>query len=125
MAGTFQSNDTSIAKILGDIDNGKNQLPDFQRGWVWDDERIRSLIASITSAYPVGALMFLEYGGDAVRFKYRPFTGVMAGCKPETLVLDGQQRLTSIYGAMYSQKSVETWTIKKEKVNRYYYIRVV
>jgi uncharacterized protein with ParB-like and HNH nuclease domain len=47
MASTFKSNDTAIADILKDIANGANQLPDFQRGWVWDDDRIRALIASI------------------------------------------------------------------------------
>jgi len=37
MANTFKSNDTPIAEILKSIDSGANQLPDFQRGWVWDD----------------------------------------------------------------------------------------
>ncbi|MBP6753096.1 MAG: DUF262 domain-containing protein [Alicycliphilus sp.] len=32
------------------------QLPDFQRSWVWDEERIKSLIASVSRAFPVGAL---------------------------------------------------------------------
>jgi uncharacterized protein with ParB-like and HNH nuclease domain len=79
MAGKLESNDTAISEILGAIDKGVNQLPDFQRGWVWDDDRIRALIASISNSYPVGALMFLVYGGDTVRFKYRAFTGSEAG----------------------------------------------
>lgn len=124
MAGTFKSNDTAILEILKDIDSGSNQLPDFQRGWVWDDERIRALIASIYSAYPVGTLMFLEYGGDTVRFKYRSFTGAIANGKPNILVLYGQQRLTSIYSAMFCQKPVPTQTIKKEPIERYYYLDI-
>jgi hypothetical protein len=124
MASTFQSNDTAIAEILKDIESGANQLPDFQRGWVWDDERIRALIASITNAYPVGALMFLEYGGDTIRFKYRTFTGAIQSPKPDLLVLDGQQRLTSIYGAMYCQNPVVTQTSKKESIERYYYLDI-
>lgn len=64
-----KSHDTPLQDILKGINNGTTRLPDFQRGWVWDDERIRSLIASITCSYPVGALMFLEYGGDGIRFK--------------------------------------------------------
>ena len=95
MAGSFQSNDVQVKDILGAIAKGSVQLPDFQRGWVWDDYRIRSLIASITCSYPVGAVMFLEYGGDNVRFKYRGFTGTDHTAVPEKLVLDGQQRLTS------------------------------
>lgn len=39
------SNNQAIADILKSIDDGKTQLPDFQRGWVWEDQRIRALIA--------------------------------------------------------------------------------
>ena len=61
MATSFKSNDTNVSDILREISDGRNQLPDFQRGWVWDDNRIKSLIASISNSYPVGALMFLEF----------------------------------------------------------------
>lgn len=124
MASTFKSNDTPISDILKDIDLGVNQLPDFQRGWVWDDDRIRALIASISNSYPVGALMFLGYGGDTVRFKYRPFTGSTANCEPEILVLDGQQRLTSIYGAMFCRNAVPTKTDKNKEISRFYYLDI-
>jgi len=124
MGSTFKSNDTPISDILKDIDQGVNQLPDFQRGWVWDDNRIRSLIASISNSYPVGALMFLEFGGDTVRFRYRPFTGSTADCKPEILVLDGQQRLTSIYCSMSCKNAVPTKTDKNKEINRFYYLDI-
>jgi len=52
------------------------QLPDFQRGWVWDDNRIKAIIASVSLGYPVGALMCMETGGEGVRFSPRPFEGV-------------------------------------------------
>jgi hypothetical protein len=68
--------------------------------------------------------MFLEYGGDTMRFKYRPFTGVATDLKPEILVLDGQQRLTSVCSAMFSRNPVPTQTVKKEPVERYYYIDI-
>jgi uncharacterized protein with ParB-like and HNH nuclease domain len=83
MGRSFYSNDVSIPDILNYISKGDVQLPDFQRGWVWDDYRIRSLIASITSSYPIGAIMLLEYGGDNIRFKYRPFTGVDIKVRPD------------------------------------------
>lgn len=124
MGSTFKSNGTAISDILKGIEQGTNQLPEFQRGWVWDDERIRALTASISNFYPVGALMFLEYGGDTVRFKYRPFTGASADNKSDILVLDGQQRLTSIYCAMYSKDAVPTQTTKKEPIKRYYYLDI-
>jgi uncharacterized protein with ParB-like and HNH nuclease domain len=71
---TFDSTKTSLATLLNDIVVGKIQLPDFQRGWVWDDEHIRSLLVSIARAFPIGAIMLLEAGGDA-RFKTRPIEG--------------------------------------------------
>lgn len=124
MSSTFKSNDTAVSEILQKIEQGMTQLPDFQRGWVWDDDRIRALIASITNSYPVGALMFMQYGGDTVRFKYRPFMGATAELEPETLVLDGQQRLTSIYGAMYCKSAVPTKNEKNKEINRYYYLDI-
>jgi len=121
-----KSHDTPMQDILKGISSGTTRLPDFQRGWVWDDERIRGLIASITCSYPVGAVMFLEYGGDGIRFKSRPFTNVSDnGATPELLVLDGQQRLTSIYCAMYGKQTVPTRTIKKEDIERFYYLDIV
>ena len=60
---------------LSEIEKGKIQLPDFQRGWVWDDSHIRSLIASVTLSYPVGAVMLMETGGEGVRFKPRMIEG--------------------------------------------------
>ena len=124
MSASFKSNDTSIADILRQIDSGEVQLPDFQRGWVWDDGRIRALVASIMKSYPVGALMFLEYGGDTVRFKRRLFTGATKDATPDYLVLDGQQRLTSIYNAMYCQTAVPTRTDKGQEIERYYYLDI-
>lgn len=124
MPSTFKSNDIQISEILRQIDDGSVQLPDFQRGWVWDDYRIRALIASIINAYPVGALMFLGYGGDTIRFKYRPFTGAHVDCEPEQLVLDGQQRLTSIYNALYCKTPVDTRNEKGADIKRFYYLDI-
>ncbi|MDR1850090.1 MAG: DUF262 domain-containing protein [Zoogloeaceae bacterium] len=124
MGSTFKSNDMEISEILKKIDDGRIKLPEFQRDWVWEDERIRMLIASISNSYPVGALMFLEYGGDTVRFKYRPFTGATADGKPEILVLDGQQRLTSIYGAMFCENALPTKDNKNKEIKRFYYLDI-
>ncbi|MEH2356522.1 DUF262 domain-containing protein [Nostoc sp.] len=68
---TFDSTKTRLETLLKDIITGEIQLPDFQRGWVWDDEHIRSLLVSIARSFPVGAIMLLEAGGDA-KFKARP-----------------------------------------------------
>lgn len=120
-----KTHDTSLKDILRDISDGTTQIPEFQRDWVWDDEHIRALIASITCSYPVGAVMFLECGGSGIHFKSRMFTSVPdSGKKPEMLVLDGQQRLTSIYCAMYGKDPVPTQTEKKGEIKRYYYLDI-
>ncbi|WP_050615533.1 GmrSD restriction endonuclease domain-containing protein [Bacillus testis] len=125
MASTFKSNDTPVSDILRNIEEGLIQLPDFQRGWVWDDNRIKSLVASITNSFPVGALMFLEYSKEGkIHFKYRPFTGATASSSPEILVLDGQQRMTSIFNALYSQNAVPTKTEKNKPIKRFYYLDI-
>ena len=121
----MQTNDRSIIELMKSVDTGAAQLPDFQRGWVWDDYRIRALIASITNNYPVGAAMFLEYGNPNIKFKNRVIEGVDAkNVTPSELILDGQQRLTSVYSSMFSQKAVQTRTDKGKDIQRFYYINI-
>jgi hypothetical protein len=127
MAGsTFQTNPYDLFKLLEDCHRGALQLPDFQRSWVWDEDRIKSLIASISRAFPVGALMTLDTGGD-VNFKPRPVEGAPAAAKdvkPSSLLLDGQQRMTSLYQVTIRGQVVETVTPKKKKVKRWFYIDI-
>ncbi len=123
----IKSDNQSIADILKAIDLGKIQLPDFQRGWVWEDDRIRALIASISNGYPIGAAMFLQTGGKDIHFKYRLIEGVdksKEAVEPEVLILDGQQRNTSLYRAMWCKKPVETTDSKKKPIKRFYYIDI-
>ncbi|MBR5710005.1 MAG: DUF262 domain-containing protein [Thermoguttaceae bacterium] len=119
----MKTNDRIITDLMASVHSGKTQLPDFQRGWVWDDNRIKALIASITNGYPVGAAMFLEYGNENIRFKYRVLEGSPSkGVVPDELILDGQQRLTSIYASLFSSEAVNTKTDKGQPIKRYYYI---
>ena len=127
MAGsTFQTNPVDLYKLLDDCHHGIVQLPDFQRSWVWDEDRIKSLIASISRAFPVGALMTLDTGG-AVNFKPRPIEGAPTEAKqvpPQSLLLDGQQRMTSLYQVTLRGKVVATVTPKKKKVRRWFFIDI-
>jgi len=127
MAGsTFQTNPFDLHKLLEDCQGGVIQLPDFQRSWVWDEDRIKSLIASVSRAFPVGALMSLDTGGP-VNFKPRPVEGAPDQAKhvtPQSLLLDGQQRMTSLYQVTLRAKVVETVTPKKKKVKRWFYIDI-
>lgn len=124
IGASFDSTKTPLQDLLARADQGKLQLPDFQRGWVWDDERIRSLIASVSVSFPIGAVMLLETGGEHVRFKPRPLAGTDASLRdvePETLVLDGQQRLTSLYQALMGESAVETKDARGKAIRRWYY----
>jgi hypothetical protein len=127
MAGsTFQTNPYDLDNLLEDCHRGTLQLPDFQRSWVWDEDRIKSLIASISRAFPVGALMTLDTGGE-VNFKPRPVEGAPPEAKqksPQSLLLDGQQRMTSLYQVTLRGQVVETVTPKKKKVKRWFYIDI-
>ncbi|AMX03915.1 GmrSD restriction endonuclease domain-containing protein [Microbulbifer thermotolerans] len=124
---TFDSTKSSLRDLLREIREGKIQLPDFQRGWVWDDEHIRDLLVSIARSFPIGAVMLLETGGD-VHFQTRPVEGaepgIPKGQQPENLILDGQQRLTTLFQALASDSFVNTRTSKGKSIKRYYYFDI-
>lgn len=123
---TFDSTKESLLDLLRSIKAGKTQLPDFQRGWVWDDEHIRSLLASISLAYPIGAVMMLQTGNTDVQFKARPIEGVRLDqiVEPERLILDGQQRLTSLFQSLFSGQYVLTRDVRGKQICRWYYIDI-
>lgn len=115
--------DTNLSQLLEEVNSGKTQLPEFQRDWTWDDNRIRGIIASLSQGYPMGAIMRLQYGNPDIKFKYRTIKGVgQRDLAPDFFVLDGQQRLTSIYQATYSPNPVATKTDKGKEIERYYYL---
>lgn len=115
--------DTNLSQLLDEVNSGKTQLPEFQRDWTWDDNRIRGIIASLSQGYPMGAIMRLQYGNPDIKFKYRTIKGVgQRDLTPDFLVLDGQQRLTSIYQATFSKNPVATKTDKGKEIERYYYL---
>jgi hypothetical protein len=125
IGASFDSTKTPLQYLLAAADSGKLQLPDFQRSWIWDDDRIRSLLASVSVSFPIGAVMLLETGGENVRFKPRPLAGTdprLRDVAPETLILDGQQRLTSLYEALMSLDAVETKDAKGKPIRRWYYL---
>jgi hypothetical protein len=123
---TFDSTKRLLPDILKDVVSGKIQLPDFQRGWVWDDSHIQSLLVSIGRSFPVGAVMLLETGGE-VRFQVRLVENVLLPQPlPEAakLILDGQQRLTTLTQVFSLDGAVKTRTDKGKAINRYYYIHI-
>lgn len=124
----FKTNPVSLEELLRHCASGKIQLPDFQRSWVWDEERIKGLIASISQAFPVGALMTLEVKqGAADTFARRPIQGAdsaVGNSAPEQLLLDGQQRMTSLYQTCLRREVVRTVTPRLKLVDRWFYIDI-
>lgn len=120
----FDSTREDLKDLLIAVDAGRMQLPEFQRSYVWNDEDVKSLIASVAKGYPVGALLTLEEGSD-VKFKPRLLEGVAAkDVKPTELLLDGQQRMTSLYQTTFSKNPVRIRTAKNVEVDRLYYIDI-
>ncbi len=121
----FESTKQDLKDILRWADEGRLQLPDFQRDYVWGDEDVKSLIASVAKGFPVGALLTLRTGGE-VRFKPRLLAGVAPKeIEPEELLLDGQQRITSLFQSTFSDKPVRTRNAKGAEIERYYYIDIM
>lgn len=87
--------DTDVAKLVSMIEDGELQLPEMQRRYVWPATRVRDLLDSLYRGYPSGAILVWETDREmpsrnlAVEQGHSPFKG-------HKLLLDGQQRLTSL-----------------------------
>ncbi|WP_040863303.1 GmrSD restriction endonuclease domain-containing protein [Nocardia niigatensis] len=112
-----------LKDVLVQVGTGAIQLPDFQRDWKWDDQRIRELVATVTLDYPLGVVMTLETGGKSW-FRAKPLTGVTSASQtePSLLLLDGQQRLTSLFQALQADNPVLTYDSRGDEFRCWYYI---
>src|SRR3990170_1487270 len=93
----------SLKFLLQMIHNRETALPDFQRDFVWDPAATDELIESIISNFPAGSLLRIKNGQQLV-FQPRAVEGappLTRETRPSYLILDGQQRLTSLYQALY------------------------
>ena len=124
---SFKANAFLLKNLLDEIESGEIQLPDFQRGWIWDENRIKDLLISISRGFPIGAVMTLDASGE-VRFASKVIEGVQGDLKgdPEQYLLDGQQRLTSLYQALRHEEAVATRDRPggKRRIKRWYYIDI-
>jgi hypothetical protein len=85
-----------ISTILDHIDNGHMALPEFQRGYVWNRDQVKGLFDSLYRRHPVGGLLvWATESKDAIHRG----TGALAPGVVK-LLLDGQQRMTSLYGVV-------------------------
>lgn len=108
MSELFYTNPESIGSLLALIDEGKIVLPGFQRRFEWDTKRQQALIRTILNGYPAGSLLFLQYPKGAKLGK-RLIDGVdpaKENSHPERIILDGQQRLTTLYHVCFGKLGV-------------------
>ncbi|MBM7278987.1 DUF262 domain-containing protein [Gordonia rubripertincta] len=86
---------TRLSTLLDEIDSGAVLLPEFQRGYVWNRDQVRGLMRSLYRGYPVGGLLMWETTSDDITVR-----GRVGGSGTRQLLLDGQQRVTSMYGVI-------------------------
>lgn len=96
-APIFEPGQRSIASLVSDIEREVIALPDLQRPFVWEDVKVRDLLDSLFLGFPVGTLVFWHTSGDK---DSRTIGGDRPGLRSTALVIDGQQRLTSLFAVM-------------------------
>lgn len=105
----FTTPSYSLTDLFSRAERGELQLPDFQRSYIWDVDRVRTLVTSVLRGYPVGSFLALDTRNTAQRFRPRPLEGVQAGdTQPGLVLLDGQQRLTSLFHVFQGDGQVHT-----------------
>ena len=96
----FDNIPSKVADLLSDVKNGRIGLPDLQRPFVWKDNKVRELLDSMMKGYPIGYIMLWESPADYENTGYIGKNNKMYK-RPDDLVIDVQQRLTSLLAAMY------------------------
>jgi len=129
----FQTPQLKLTELIADVGSGEIQLPDFQRPFKWDDDRIRKLLVTVLRGHPMGALMLLSTSAEHVRFKPQALARVTEDAtadahralrSPKFLLLDGQQRLTSLYQALSGSGVVATKDTRGKEFQRRYFLDV-
>ena len=121
----FDISKEPLLDLLSDIQAGKIQLVDFQRSWCWDEARIRQLLASVSLGFPVGSIMLLK--NNQKSFQSRLVEGLQLSQAPEPafLILDGQQRLTSLFMTLLSNNPVLIDKGKRHQLEkRWFYLDI-
>jgi hypothetical protein len=96
-APIFEHGQRSIASLMSDIERHVIALPDLQRPFVWEDTKVRDLLDSLFVGYPVGTLVFWHTSNDK---DARALGAERPDLRATTLIIDGQQRLTSLFAVM-------------------------
>jgi len=93
----FKKVDYTLKKLIEDIHMGEIGLPDIQRPFVWPRSKVRDLFDSMYRGFPIGYLLFWENGYSG---EHRTIGAIGKPKAPRLLIVDGQQRLTSLYAVI-------------------------
>ena len=116
---SYENNNKALKEYLKDAHTGKLLIPKFQREFVWDKSKMIALISSLLKGYPIGSFLLMEntgeYGGE-------PVEGVIASESDEDksgqkLILDGQQRTTTMYQVFYGKGMYKFYFNIKQYIN--------
>lgn len=104
MPSKFSYNPWEVSDLVTGVDKGTIRLPDIQRPFVWSNSKVRDLTDSMYRGYPVGELMFWK---NADQDHTRSIGDAHAKTQDMSFqVVDGQQRLTSLYAVV---KGLAVW----------------
>jgi hypothetical protein len=95
----------SLAGLIENIDSGEIGLPELQRPFVWNSAKVRDLFDSMYRGFPVG--YFLLWGNDSQPGAKKIGTGPKQQPVPRLMIVDGQQRLTSLYAVLKGKSVVD------------------
>lgn len=99
----FDNIPSKVGDLLNDVRIGKVGLPDLQRPFVWKDNKVRDLLDSMMKGYPIGYVMLWQSPDDYDQAKHIGKNSKTYD-QPESLVIDGQQRLTALLAALLGVK---------------------
>ena len=102
MQQIFSNTNLTVNQLIEKIDTGELGLPELQRPFIWKDAKVRDLFDSMKRGYPIGYLMLWE----CPNLEKKKVIGVEAHSygDPREVIIDGQQRLTSLYAVMKGKK---------------------
>lgn len=102
----FERVDRQVNNLIDDVINGRIGLPDLQRPFVWPDSKVRNLFDSMMKGFPIGYVMLWASPADYSNTKSIG-VGEKQFKRPDDLVIDGQQRLTSLLAAITGIKVLD------------------
>lgn len=106
MQEIFSNTTLTVNQLIEKIDMGELGLPELQRPFIWKDSKVRDLFDSMMRGYPIGYLMLWE----CPTLEKKRFIGVNQHRydSPKEVIIDGQQRLTSLYAVMKGKKVINS-----------------